>query len=67
MNDPPLVPLNPSPSTPGLGGLLLPILGWNPPPPPQPPAYLVFTSCCGFFPPSVVWVVIFVLQLENYP
>lgn len=36
MNDPPLVPLNPSPSTPGLGGLLLPILGWNPPP--RPPS-----------------------------
>lgn len=64
MNDPPPVPLSPSPSTPGLGPAPT---HSRLEPPPRAPAYLVFTSCCGFSPLSVVWVVIFVLQLENYP
>lgn len=52
-----------------------------PPPPPAfldwglgPPARagtptraLALTGCCGFSLPGVVWVLIFVLQLENYP
>lgn len=49
-------------------GALLPLCrGWNPHPTPQhphPPP--IVTSCCGFFLPGV-WVLIFVLQLENYP